>query len=133
MASNNRHAIDNARAWHAEIAAWCAAAGKIGVESGSDFGEYDSDAHEDAKPAPLAAQVRSAWADPGATLSAREGEYCLLLTTGGPALRVIGELNGYYEPDSARLEWQDWGSLWTNVPCDRTPLLTYAQSFYFGG
>ena len=56
----------------------------------------------------------------------------LLLSTGGPAVRIVGTLNDCLEPDSARLEVQDWFQPWTEYRCDEGPLLQYAQCFYFG-
>jgi hypothetical protein len=56
----------------------------------------------------------------------------LLLTTGGPAVRIVGELNQYGEPESARLEVQDWGKCWTEFFCDKKILLAYCNEFYFG-
>jgi hypothetical protein len=37
----------------------------------------------------------------------------LLLATGGPAIRIMGELDGNNEPHRAWLEVQDWGTPWT--------------------
>jgi hypothetical protein len=55
------------------------------------------------------------------------------LTTGGPAVRIIGELDGG-EVESARLEVQDWGTPWTEhctTGDDNEALLSYARCFYF--
>lgn len=57
----------------------------------------------------------------------------LLLTTGGPAVRIMGELDDNCEPDRAWLEVQDWGTPWTQYfPADQDTLLAYARCFYFG-
>jgi hypothetical protein len=82
---------------------------------------------------PLSLQVRSGWYTPGAVSSAEEFE--LLLTTGGPAVRIIGELDAYGEPDRARLQTQDWGTQWTDYMGDaisQDELLTYCRCFCFG-
>lgn len=92
--------------------------------------------HED----PLSVQVRSGWYDIGALDTDTEPvEYEILLCTGGPAVRIRGSLGLHGEPVSARLQYQDWGTPWTEyiLPysnrLDRyAPLLTYAQQFYFG-
>ncbi len=55
----------------------------------------------------------SEWQDPCASSGLEPDEFQLLLSTGGPALRIVGELNHYLEPCSARLEHQDWGTPWT--------------------
>ena len=56
----------------------------------------------------------------------------ILLTTGGPAVRIMGELDGG-EPCRAWLETQDWGTPWAQYfPADQGTLLAYARCFYFG-
>lgn len=89
--------------------------------------------HED----PLSVEVRSGWHSPGeagADVSAPE-EFCILLSTGGPATRIIGELNEHCEPTRARLQAQDWFTVWTDYTGDaisQDDLLTYCRCFYFG-
>lgn len=57
----------------------------------------------------------------------------LLLATGGPAVRIMGELDDNCEPDRAWLEVQDWGTQWTQYfKADQETLLAYARCFYFG-
>lgn len=73
----------------------------------------------------LSVEVRSGW---------YAEEYNILLCTGGPAARIIGELdeNGY--PQSARIEHQDWGTDWTTLRQsgeEQDILLEYASQFYF--
>lgn len=78
-------------------------------------------------------EVRSAWRPPNTLLE--PVEYCLLLAWGGPAVRVIGELDEHRQPITAHLEWQDWGTPWTPYAVlqeEAAMLLTYAQHFYFG-
>jgi hypothetical protein len=58
--------------------------------------------------------------------------YELLLTTGGPAVRIVGDLNGS-EASSARLEVQDWGKPWTEYfQTENDTLMAYVGCFYFG-
>jgi hypothetical protein len=81
---------------------------------------------------PLSVQVRSGWTDPGGEMEAAEFE--VLLTTGGPALRIIGELDEHNEPDRAWLEYQDWGTPWTRYfPTEQETLLSFCRCLYFGG
>lgn len=56
----------------------------------------------------------------------------ILLTTGGPAARIMGELDGT-EPTRAWLEVQDWGTPWTSYyePGIGATLLIYCQNFSF--
>jgi hypothetical protein len=80
---------------------------------------------------PLSIEVRSGWVTLGSEMTA--DEFSILLTTGGPALRIRGELdNG--EPTRAWLEYQDWGTPWTQYfDAEQDTLLTYCRHFYFGG
>ena len=79
---------------------------------------------------PLSVMVRSDWTQPGDPLEA--AEFQILLCTGGPAVRIVGELE-HGTPCSARLEYQIWNMEWIQyfgpfsaVLCD------YASNFYFG-
>ena len=97
----------------------------------------DDDAREKAletiREDPLEVSVRSDWHSPG-----EEGEsmeYLILLCTGGPAVRIIGELGRFNEPDTAELQYQDWFTSWEDCPItikEEQALLTYAGCFYFG-
>lgn len=79
---------------------------------------------------PLEVQVRSDWTSPGETLEA--GEFMILLCTGGPAVRIVGELNRG-EPCRAWLEYQDWGTPWTQwFGAKSDTLCEYAANFFFG-
>lgn len=121
-----------------------------GMPSLEDCERYhDADAALEAiMESPLSVEVRSDWVNPGSYLDAPScwAEYKILLTTGGPALRIIGELDQYGEPESARLEYQDWGTPWTEYSVFRDSgiesftereamqgaLLTFARQFYYG-
>jgi len=59
-------------------------------------------------------------------------EYELLLTTGGPALRIWGTLNEHCEPERAELQMQDWGTPWGRYPAPEATLLEFARCFWFG-
>ena len=89
----------------------------------------------------LSVQVRSGWYSPGARGSdTKPAEYEILLCTGGPACRIVGDLSEYGEPETARLEVQDWFCPWTEIrplvakdDYDAEPImLAYARCFYFG-
>lgn len=61
-------------------------------------------------------------------------QYFILLCTGGPACRIIGNLDEYGQPDTAKIQYQDWGTPWTdypNVASMEDILLEYARQFYF--
>ena len=94
----------------------------------------------------LSVMVRDGWRNPGEALpSCGAEEFEILLTTGGPALRIIGELDDYGQANNARLEYQDWGTPWTRfsayqedgvsiqeASAAESDVLTFAQCFYFG-
>jgi hypothetical protein len=83
--------------------------------------------HDDA----LSVEVRSGWASLGDTLTAEE--FRIVITTGGPAVQIRGELDESLEPRRAWLEIKDWGTPWTQYfEAEQETLLDYAGCFYFG-
>lgn len=102
----------------------------------------DDDAAENARERiqedALSVRVRDGWRNPGAESDGAE-EYEILLCTGGPAVRIVGDLDRD-EPGSALIQFQDWFTPWTDwrgsdLPdsYDEDVLLAYARVFYFGG
>ena len=63
---------------------------------------------------PLSLEVRSGWTDPGE--KPEPAEFRLLLSWGGPALRLVGSLTDSYGADNCSLQHQDWGTPWTHLP-----------------
>lgn len=95
--------------------------------------EYTSreDAEERIQEYPLSVEVRSDWCSPGEELT--PGEFCILLCTGGPAVRIMGELDEHREPCRAWIEYQDWGTPWTQYfGADQGTLVDFCRRFYFG-
>ncbi len=84
--------------------------------------------HED----PLEIQVRGDWHSLG---DDDEGpcEFYILLATGGPAVRIMGELQDG-EPHRAYLQTQDWGTPWTDYYEEGAAevLMSYCRCFCFG-
>lgn len=117
----------------------CKGAGTVTCTEGKDSDDpeswHDADrAKERIEEDALSIEVRSDWHTPGDG-EATDTEYCILITTGGPAARIVGELNQYHEPTSAAFEYQDWFKPWTEVSTDSADdavMLKYAQQFYFG-
>lgn len=106
-----------------KVASWLAAGCEM---TGFSFNE--DDARQAILEHPLEIQVRSDWESPGTEL--RPTEYFVLLCTGGPEVRIIGGLNDRLEATDARLEHQDWGTLWTELPTegeDDEALLEYVN------
>ena len=80
---------------------------------------------------PLCVEVRSGWGSPGGR--ADPEEFQILLCTGGPAVRIRGELDRV-EPTRAWIEHQDWFEPWEEFHGDHDTdaLLTYCRQFWFG-
>lgn len=98
---------------------------------GDASGNKDQDsAREAIQEDPLSVEVRSGWGNVGDEMQAEE--FCILLCTGGPAVRIRGELdNG--NPCRAWMEYQDWGTGWTQFyDASQDTLLAYCSEFYFG-
>lgn len=64
-------------------------------------------------------------------------EHRILLGTGGPATRIVGELDEYGQPTNAKFEYQDWFKPWTAANDlseeEEKTLLEFASQFWFGG
>lgn len=118
-----------------ELASWDIENGEELDELSTAAGDCESrdDAEQRVHEDPLSVEVRSDWAQPGDDMT--PGEFRILLCTGGPAVQIRGELDDYRQPRRAWLEYQDWGTPWTQYigeNLDAAALLTYCQQFYFG-
>lgn len=103
----------------------------IAAEGSGDDDKLES-ALEAIREDPLSVAIRSDWTVPGYTLE--PAEYLILLCTGGPAVRIIGELSQYNEAETATLEYQDWFTPWVELVLteeEEIALLRYAQQFYY--
>lgn len=101
------------------------------LESAAGDCKDSDEARERIQEDALDVQVRSGWASAGEELKAEE--FCILLCTGVPACRIVGELDEYMQPCRAWMEYQDWGTPWTRYyEIEQSTLLAYAQCFYFG-
>lgn len=90
----------------------------------------EEEAYQRIQEHPLSVEVRSDWTSPCEPLE--PSEFMILLCTGGPAVRIVGELNRG-EPCRAWLEYQGWGTPWTRYfGADSDTLCQYASHFYFG-
>jgi hypothetical protein len=106
--------------------------------------EHDPD-HENTKDAidemvledALEVKVKSDWHQLGD--EADLGEFAILLCTGGPAVRIVGELENC-QPMTAKLQSQDWFTPWTDYGMeyghsisdeDTEALIWYAERFYW--
>jgi len=82
---------------------------------------------------PLSVEVRADWHAAGA--EDKLTEYNILLCTGGPAVRIIGDLSQHGEPETARIEYQDWFTPWKRYGdtshAEEEAMLIYARQFYY--
>jgi hypothetical protein len=80
---------------------------------------------------PLSIEFRSGWVtDPS---EMEPYEFMILLSTGGPATRIIGELDHNNQPYRARLEAQDWFTPWQTLVLtgdEGETLLEYVEACY---
>ncbi len=96
--------------------------------------ERQDEAREAIENDALSVDVRTGWYCVGSKDIAPT-EYTILLCTGGPAVRIRGGLGHHGEPESARIEHQDWYTPWTEYALtddQEEILLTYANQFYYG-
>ena len=132
----SKHAIQNAKSWLETIVEWADAleTDEFPVKlEGETFEDADS-LRERVLEAPLSVQVRDGWRSPYGKPNGPE-EFMILLTTGGPALRIIGDIDQHCCPESPRLEWQDWGEPWTELETtneEDDALRVFAEQFNYG-
>ena len=74
---------------------------------------------------PLGIQYRSGWEYD--TYDLTPHEFSILLCTGGPAVRIRGYMDNYGSPSNAWVEYQDWGTPWTELSLYNSTALEYAQ------
>lgn len=127
------HARGNAQGWLESIEEMLAELHKAtetedGEENQPKVEEVEQRIHESV----LSIMVRDAWRSPGQQAEDGPEEYEILLTTGGPSLRIYGRLGAHSEPETAELQMQDWGTPWTRYPASKDTLLKFASCFYFG-
>lgn len=127
------HAKSNAKGWYETIKGQVAA---LRVAAANP-GDCDREAAEQTiQEGPLEVAVRDGWHSPGQPSQEGPEEFYILLSTGGPALRIWGTIGAHGEPKDCELQMQDWGTPWTKwapEPYDETfhdTLLAYASCFY---
>jgi hypothetical protein len=123
----------SARDWGIEDLAPASAV--LAADKGWDLDSPEGDLAEAiqdfASEMPLSVLVRSDWHAPGSEFTPSQFE--LLLSTGGPAVRIIGELDHNREPYRPQLQYQDWNIPWTDHPESKVDWLEwFAGLFWYG-
>ncbi|MFP4192797.1 MAG: hypothetical protein ACLFU6_12065 [Candidatus Hydrogenedentota bacterium] len=95
--------------------------------------EDEDDVRERIEQFPLDFRVRSNWRDPFQDdADTAPGEFELLLCTGGPAVRIRGELGLHGQPENVKLQHQDWFTPWEELPLDaeqESAVLQFCEHF----
>tara|TARA_A100001518_G_C1170372_1_gene21947 strand:- start:47 stop:445 length:399 start_codon:yes stop_codon:yes gene_type:complete len=103
------------------------------LQESNDYKEQD-ELRESVLNSALSVEFRSGWYSSPEDEKKAE-EFRILLSTGGPALRIIGKLDDY-GPIEPKLQFQDWGTPWTDfeITEDQQKALNwFCNCFYFGG
>lgn len=62
-------------------------------------------------------------------------EFRILLCWGGPAVQITGSVHEYGRPEATSLQYQDWGTPWTEYFIDEedyADVQAFVEHFYFG-
>ena len=103
------------------------------LQESNDYDQQD-ELRESVLNSALSVEFRSGWYSSPEDETKAE-EFKILLSTGGPALRIIGKLDDY-GPIEPKLQHQDWGTPWTDfeITEDQQKALNwFCNCFYFGG
>ena len=102
------------------------------LQESNDYNQQD-ELRESVLNSALSVEFRSGWYSSLDDELVPE-EFKILLTWGGPALRIIGELDNY-GPVNPKLQFQDWGTPWTDLEItedQQKALNWFCNCFYFG-
>lgn len=151
VSPSDNHAADNAAAWSDSIEiiyeAWqfCQDESMEGRDispdakrvlrgngyDGTNKNETLEAIEQEARESILCVEVRSEWHSPGG-FSGPE-QFSLLLSTGGPALRLTGGLDQHCTPRRCWLEYQNWFTPWTEYHGGTSESLQwFAGLFWYG-
>lgn len=102
-----------------------------GLESDAGECEDEDEAREILQQDPLSVEYRSGWSMDPRELEPEE--FCVLLCTGGPAVRIRGELGEHGSIRRVWLEYQDWFTPWTHYhDADSATLIAYCEALGIG-
>lgn len=115
------------------------------AESNDDY-EAQDEIRESVLNSALSVEFRSGWySSPESIADLKPEEFKILLSWGGPACRIIGNLDQYNQPTDIEIQYQDWGTPWeslqlnphyaglnVNITDDIEALEWFCNCFYFG-
>ena len=115
------------------------------AESNDDY-EAQDEIRESVLNSALSVEFRSGWySSPESIADLKPEEFKILLSWGGPACRIIGNLDQYSQPTDIEIQYQDWGTPWeslqlnphyaglnVNITDDIEALEWFCNCFYFG-
>ena len=81
------------------------------AESNDDYEAQDA-IREEALNDALSVEFRSGWSTNSEDMKAEE--FKILLSWGGPACQIIGNLDQYKQPTDIEIQYQDWGTQFQN-------------------
>lgn len=104
---------------------------RFAIATDEEKDKIETEIHE----MPLSVLVRDGWREVGDFVHGEKAvEFEILLATGGGACRIIGDLDKYHEPDDVRLQYQDWGTPWTDLELsdeDERTVTDFCHQFCF--
>ena len=103
------------------------------LQESNDYNQQD-ELRESILNSALSVEFRSGWSTNPEQLEIEE--FKILLSWGGPALRVIGDLDKYKQPENIKMQFQDWGTPWTDfeiTESQQKALNWFCDIFYCGG
>jgi len=99
----------------------------------ADAGKYTSrdEVEQTIQEDPLCIELNGTWSLGKAPVA---NKAYILLCTGGPAVRIVCELDDNMQADRAYLQYQDWGTPWIDYyeSGSNDTLLDYCNQLYFG-
>ena len=112
------------------------------AESNDDY-EAQDEIRESISNSALSVEFRSGWTSNPEEM--KPEEFKILLSWGGPACQIIGNLDQYKQPTDIEIQYQDWFTPWeslqlnphyaglnVNITDDIEALEWFCSCFYFG-
>jgi hypothetical protein len=130
LMNEKNHALDNCKAHYESIIDML---NKYDNANSRETEDTEDSAREEIENSVLSVEIKTEWFTPGTPERDRTYDYMILLSTGGPACRITGELDRYMQPETAEIQYQDWFTSWeTYHEAEQDVLVRFASFFYYG-